>query len=113
MSHEPPSLPFGDGEDPDSSAGEIFSVLAHEYRRSAVSYLARRDATVSVGELVDAVADELDARGGDDRARLAIALHHVHLPKMDAAGVVSYDHERDAIDPAPELHRAGAVLARF
>lgn len=41
-------------------------------------------------ELVEAIAD-------DDTDRLAIALHHHHLPQLHAAGIVDYQPERNEV----------------
>jgi len=56
-------------------------------RRQICLFLMRSDqSVVTVDNLVEILADE-----DDDRERLAIDLHHRHLPKLSDAGIVEYD----------------------
>ncbi|MFB6143039.1 MAG: hypothetical protein ABEJ30_06820 [Halorientalis sp.] len=65
---------------------DVFDLLAHDRRRDVCLFLTRTDrSVVTVDELAAALA--VDA----DRERLAVDLHHRHLPKLAAAGVVDYD----------------------
>ncbi|MFC7137603.1 hypothetical protein ACFQRB_16410 [Halobaculum litoreum] len=38
--------------------------------------------------------------GGDERT-VAITLHHIHLPKLDAAGLITYDHDANEVVETP------------
>ncbi|MFD1586851.1 hypothetical protein ACFR9U_07640 [Halorientalis brevis] len=65
----------------------VFELLADVDRRRICLYLMRSDQTVvTVDDLVEILADE-----DDDQERLAIDLHHRHLPKLADAGIVEYD----------------------
>lgn len=72
---------------------ERHDVLAVEPRRVILEILD--DETTPIG--LEALASKLTARetGVDDDAesidRVAISLHHRHLPKMDALDVLDYD----------------------
>ena len=98
--------------DPADDAGDVIGALADPLRRQTVSVLADRDPPVSLLELAAAVyraesAGEAatdggaspgdtpsdDGPAGDREQRVAAALYHVHLPKLDDAGVVSFDPE--------------------
>ena len=79
------------------------AVLSDPYRRHACRYLAAQDdLVVTLEELTWAVADEecaatgASVAGTDDR-RIATTLHHVHLPKLDEAGVLEYDVDRGTV----------------
>ena len=74
----------------------MLDVLAHPHRRAALRAL--QDAGwLSLDVLARAVLARRDvAATGDDRPPLAavrIQLHHTHLPKLDAAGVITYDSD--------------------
>lgn len=77
---------------------ELTRLLAHPVRRDAVAHLAANPSGATLGELADAVAE---AGGGANRTSLnaTLTLHHVHLPKLEAAGLVRYDAGRKRIDP--------------
>jgi hypothetical protein len=67
----------------------VFDVLADDDRRRVCLYLTREDPeAITVEEIVAAVAEDCpDA----EQERLAIDLHHRHLPKLSAAGIIDYD----------------------
>ncbi|WP_323674398.1 hypothetical protein [Halorubellus sp. PRR65] len=82
------------------SDDEVFELLANQRRRFVLHYLRRRpDESVSLSTLSEAVAGwehgvdpaELDYR---ERKSVRNSLHQFHLPKLDDAGIVSYD-DRD------------------
>jgi len=68
--------------------------ITDERRRGVVRSIAERDdAAVSPTEIAADLESEWDAR---NRETIAAELHHVHLPKLDDAGVVEYDAEATA-----------------
>lgn len=75
----------------------VLSALAHEHRRVVLRSLNRVEGeTMNVSALVDQVADRL--RSGSlpadvNRQGIHIALHHVHLPKLEACGMIVRDAE--------------------
>lgn len=52
-----------------------------------------------MAELVDAIVefDENLSPYGDDPNRVAIDLHHTHLPKLADADIIEYDREHGTI----------------
>jgi DNA-binding transcriptional ArsR family regulator len=68
----------------------LFEVLADAKRRHVLAYLDECDGDVAtVTEVRDALAD--DDASTDERERIATRLHHAHLPKLAAAGLVEFD----------------------
>lgn len=92
--------------DPRWGTGRLDS-LTDETRRQTVGILAAAESSLSVLDL----AMELARRGGPGAEterrvrRLRLQLYHCHLPKLDAAGLVDFDHEdclaRLAADVSP------------
>ena len=75
---------------------ELYRLLASERRRAVVSFLASRtDDMVPLDDVVAVVVESEcpDSGPGTHRERVTTELHHVHLPKLDDAGVVFYDDE--------------------
>lgn len=77
------------------SLSDRFDLLASDRRRCALRYLSRRpDTRVSVEE----VANHASAVGLGAKRNVELALQHVHLPKLDDAGIVAYDPERGTVE---------------
>lgn len=79
-----------------------FQALSDQNRRLALSCLEGEDGTVSVESLAtDVVAERDDVRpaevSDDERRSAVVQLYHVHLPKLDEAGLVSFDYEENAV----------------
>lgn len=72
-------------------------LLAAERRRIALDVLAERTVPVDLETLAAAVAaretDDPDEPTGDAVERVAVTLHHAHLPRMADYGVIDYDRE--------------------
>ncbi|GAA0242522.1 hypothetical protein ACFFQF_19845 [Haladaptatus pallidirubidus] len=84
-------------DDTTAQLDQIFDILAHNHRRHALSYLiARDDGVASITELLECVGESApDGVTGDTDSEstknLQLSLTHIHLPKMDAAGIIDYD----------------------
>lgn len=97
------------------SQDELFGALADARRRFVLRYLGRVDGPVAVTELTsELVAWEVERpvadRSGDDRDAIGLSLLHVHLPKMDDAGLVSYDAGRRTVARADRTAEARSTL---
>ncbi|WP_231182608.1 hypothetical protein [Haladaptatus sp. DYF46] len=69
---------------------ELHEALSADARREVLAYLYEIDREVTVTEL----ADYLAATGIEhDRDRAETALHHTHLPKLDALGAVRWNRD--------------------
>jgi|AntRauMinimDraft_4_1070384.scaffolds.fasta_scaffold00048_22 DNA-binding transcriptional ArsR family regulator len=113
-----PSLPNPDlPEDstPPLDLDAVFAALGHPRRRHLLSALADRDGEQSLTRLAtDVVARESDqpreSVSTEACQRCRIALHHAHLPKLDALGVVDYDPDGDPSVQAADTDQVEAVL---
>jgi len=83
----------------------MFDVLADARRRRVVRILRSCEEPVSVPMLAEALAER--EPGDPDPDQLVVSLRHVHLPKLDATGVVEYTPDRSRIryDGPPLLER--------
>lgn len=84
---------------------DVIDCLADEQRRLAVAVLEARPDPVGRTDLARTVAAR--ERGGDPSPgvveRVLASLHHVHLPKLAAAGMVAVDGETVSYRGHPEL----------
>lgn len=83
----------------DLTETERHTLLRDERRRMALDVLAEQPATVDLSDVAREIAVREDGCDGDDEAveRIAVALHHTHLPKMEKLGVLSYRPETNHI----------------
>jgi hypothetical protein len=89
------------------SEGAAFELMANRRRRHVLSYLRGVSGTVSVDDLASQViARELLEGGPVDPDSVEATLRHVHLPKLDAAGLVEFDEERSEVVPT-RVERVG------
>lgn len=113
-----PNFVQTDGGEP--SLDTVFRILGNRRRRFAIYLLMEVDGSIGREELARRIATwERDGDIGDvpsdEIARVTISLDHVHLPRLEDSGVLTYDREereitaRDAIDrfrPYLELARS-------
>ena len=85
-------------------AETVFEVLAHKERSMALKYLQEYGAS-SLSTVAEEVAKKGERSNASDR--LAISLHHVHIPKLVAAGLVRYDG--NVIEPTRRLAQLSLV----
>ena len=79
-----------------ASVSRLFDVLADERRRTVVAVLLEQTAPVTV----DTLARHVAGRNSDvspaevptaDVDEVHVSLHHIHLPKMSQAGLLTFD----------------------
>ena len=75
-------------------------IFADEQRRAAIGYL-RKNGEASLTELAEYVTERTRSRPGapspPEYDRTLTSLYHVHLPLMDDADVVDWDHEEKRV----------------
>lgn len=108
--HQPTAESSTDQDtEPALSKDVVFEILKNQRRRRVLQYL-RDNAETELGTLAEAIAaaenettvEELSA---DERKRVYIGLYQTHLPKMDDAGVVTYDQDRGTVSAGPEIEQ--------
>lgn len=102
MSHATHSLLETAPSTTDLTESERHRLLEVDRRRHVLAVLPDDGDSLTLEELAAAVAvHESDVDADDPAAvsRLATTLHHVHLPKMDDAGVLAYDPAEKRILP--------------
>lgn len=83
-------------------------VLAAERRRAALDILTNRTTPVDIDELAEAIATYEDSGTTQSERvdRIAVTLHHEHLPLMTDAGAIRYEptsRRVEAVDATTDL----------
>jgi DNA-binding transcriptional ArsR family regulator len=73
----------------------VFDLLSNRRRLRVVTHLSFRAVdSIDLDDLIDVVyATEINA----NRESVAISLVHVHLPKLEHAGLIDFDHEGESV----------------
>jgi hypothetical protein len=94
-----------------------FDLLKNERRRRVLHYLADADGQVTLGDLAEHIAalendTTVQALTSTERKRVYVGLYQVHLPKMDDAGVVTFDRNRGTVEADEHAETLTAYLDR-
>jgi DNA-binding transcriptional ArsR family regulator len=86
---------------------EVFRALAAGTRRAVIQHLLAQSgkervtnlpASITQADSIGALDDEtVEADGGTDRDRAHLHLKHVHLPRLEAAGLIDWDRDADVV----------------
>lgn len=82
---------------------ESYRLLSADRRRTTLEVVAELSDPVELETLAQAVAareTDAGATSADHVERVAVALHHVHLPTMAELDVVDYDPDASRIRPS-------------
>lgn len=107
MAPNSPPTGINPGADRPLSLDVAFDVLAEPRRRAVLAVLDRRPGPLPLDTVVEAV---VETTGGQHR-RTAAALHHVHLPKLGAAGLVAYDRDARTVAADADFAAVRPLLA--
>lgn len=82
---------------------QIFGILKNRRRRHVLRYLYEAEEPVSLSEVAEQIAawendKEVRQISSSERKRVYVGLYQCHLPKMDGAGVVSFNKPRGIIE---------------
>ncbi|ELZ80878.1 hypothetical protein KU306_03985 [Haloferax larsenii] len=82
---------IGSAERSPASTDELFDILGDHRRRAIIAELGSQTSPVTLFGLAGALSQRDPSHRGLVDEELVVVLHHVHLPKLDRAGLVEYD----------------------
>ena len=100
MSQTIPEPPTVRSRIADLTKAEQHSLFISERRCILCGIFAEQTAEISFDELVSKVArrdQEIDSDIPEQVERVAITLHHTHLPKLEEFGIIAYNIETDQV----------------
>jgi len=86
----------------------VLDVCEHPHRRAVLAALAENHQSISVNALATAIVEHDQDRlvtddSGETLTQIRVGLHHAHLPKLDEAGLIEYNSERQLVKPTARL----------
>lgn len=107
--HETPDVPRGLPKD------VVFGLLSAKRRRRVLEFMAENGDETTLSDLADHIAalendTEIRLLSSQQRKRVYVALYQCHLPKMDDADVIDFDHSRGTVERRPEADQLYAYL---
>ena len=79
--------------------------LSHPYRRRILARLHDHNPREEASFSTDSVADD-----SEDADRVAIEIHHRHLPKLADAGFVDWDREAEVVRRGPRFDEIAPLI---
>lgn len=99
-----------------TSFDDVLDLCRHEHRRILLAVLAARQDSFSMDELAAAIvhhnhhAEVAEVTDGTvDQIRRS--LHHDHLPRLEAAGLIEYDTDTHSVECTDEFGRVQPHLS--
>lgn len=97
------------------SLDAVYHLLQNKRRRRIIQYLVGVDGAVTRDEIVEKIAvmenpTDRERVGSQARQRVYVALHQIHLPKLDDANVLDYGPDRGTVTPQASLERLNLIL---
>ena len=116
MSQSSTDRPFDQSSTATLSRSDVHRLLSSERRQILLGVLEGRQTTLDLDELARLVTEHEDGVDGTDPTdvdRVAITLHHNHLPKLAELDLVRYDHRAERIRTTDIGGRAAAEVDEF
>lgn len=92
------------------SQDTIFDILSSSRRRYVLYYLRQAEGPVELTALADHVAawenqTEIENLTDREKKRVYVSIYQTHIPKLDQAGVVSWDRDTGTVSLSDEAYR--------
>lgn len=81
---------------PHIGSTEVFSIMGSKRRQYLITYLTEIG-SASLGELAEYIATRERDLTQERYERICTELYHVHLPRLENAGILRYDYESENV----------------
>lgn len=82
-----------------TQTAQYLKLLCNEERRAALTVLSTAETRMELSTLAESIAASSDSHFDDHQIQsLRVSLHHLHLPKLDQAGLVDYDPDEHVVE---------------
>lgn len=99
------------------SFGTLLDLCRDRHRRIVLGAIAEERRTLTLRDLTNAVLANnhhapITEAADEDHEEVRCSLYHVHLPKLEAEGLIDYDPERKMVAPTGQFDRVEPTLSR-
>ncbi|WP_217468211.1 helix-turn-helix domain-containing protein [Haloterrigena gelatinilytica] len=94
----------------------VFTLLSHPKRRAVVRLLLNQDRALTLRDLRNEIVEreegiEITEADESQTRQTLVSLHHAHIPKLTEAGVVTYDKDRQIVEPTEKIGQLESFLS--
>ncbi len=94
----------------------VFDLCENQHCRIVLGALVHEQRSLTINDLTEAIVKNnhhvpVTEIPEEDMSELQTSLYHLHLPKIESAGLIEYDHERGRVEPTAQLEQVEAPLS--
>ena len=94
----------------------VGDLCADRHRRIILATLRDEQHPLTVSDLAKAIVKHTDhvpvtEPPAEQMSELQTSLHHVHLPKIEATGLINYDQDRGVVEPTEQFEQVQQELS--
>lgn len=94
----------------------MLELCVDEYRRIILAALAAEQRSLTVNNLREIIVTydhHLSVTDASEEilTEPRVSLHHIHIPKLESAGVIEYDSERQLVEPTEQFNELQPYLS--
>ncbi|MDG5778761.1 hypothetical protein VB779_14345 [Haloarculaceae archaeon H-GB11] len=94
----------------------VLDLCQNQHRRIVLGTLAEEQRSLTLDDLTEAVVKynhqmSLAEASEDVLTEIRLSLYHVHLPKLAAEGLITYDPETELVEPTAQFDQVQPTLS--
>ena len=99
-----------------STIDSILNMCRHQHRRIVLALLKTEQRSLTLNDLTQAVLKynyqaSPTAVSEDVLTEVRLSLHHIHLPKLASDGPITYDPDRQVVEPTEQFEQVQPTVS--
>ena len=99
-----------------STVDSVLDMCRHQHRRIVLALLKTEQRSLTLDDLTRAVLKynhqaSPTAVSEDVLTEVRVALHHIHLPKLASDGPITYDPDRQVVEPTEQFEQVQPTVS--
>ena len=99
-----------------STIDSILDMCRHQHRRIVLALLETEQRSLTLNDLTQAVLKynhqaSPTAASEDVLTEIRLSLHHLHLPKLASDGPITYDPDRQVVEPTEQFEQVQPTVS--